>query len=824
MNSQVQTALKTAFQLAEPSLAGPLLTRLRAEVRPLLGKGKELPGRLVEAVVASDDRELCTALVANSRPGACDTAALLRLAELGDPGLGREVYRLGHVQAEPGVQAAVLAAADPADPGWYAPGGLVEMLLGEQGKSMLGPALKGPFPEVVAHAVRLHVSNLPLPVVLDACEALLAHGGPRALADLADTLDKPAHPGLLALLREAATAPDPAALLRNHRAPGEWTDLAAVSVLLRIRGDMGRDVGRGVGGDMGRMPVHVPLDWDLVRREHERQPFRAGKLMALSKWPDCPDDLLLEMFRSKPQQTAQHAARLPVEVLLGAEAREQGFDTDALIRRGVSEGWLPLDRVLAEAAPARKVLGALEYDHEPTRKAVAELVAPLGDDPTAWLTLYKRLRRFQGPASELIAKVCASAASQRVTAWPDPLGPGEPGKDRPEGARRTFLDLFGCAAEEAQLALLPHLDMRAVQHLLAIGKPSPRVCAEVVAVHGTALAAHASDVVLVKDVMDGLLDRDDPLINAHLFEDSRLDQQERIRILAGVGRGGGVVPVDDGLIPFLEGLHLSSCRDWLTAGITSGDSKVLTVVLDRLRLYTEAGRLRLVIALWERQGPDAVREFLTPARFRHNKRSWPARTQRAVLDALDDAPEGLKVLRERLAAEEDPARVVAFLRNVRDPEETADYADRLRRVVSEGTEIPWDGLIRAHAEDPLPTALLRVLVDKRDCPRALFLACLADVHLTSREWWVGTALRWGSLTPEDLVQHARPAAAVVAYPSHRYVRLDESAWIQARAEARKLAREHLGTNVEAWAVALRLLPEFHGTVPELMATSGAVAG
>ncbi|MFF4950238.1 hypothetical protein [Streptomyces chattanoogensis] len=821
MNSHVQSALKTAFQLAEPSLVGPLLTRLRAEVRPLLGRGEELPGRLVEAVVASGDRELCAALVGNSRPGVCDTATLLRVAALGDPGLGREVYRRGHVEAEPGVQAAVLAAADPADPGWYAPGGLVEMLLGEEGKSMLGPALKGPFPEVVAHAVRLHVSNLPLPVVLDACESLLAHGGPAALAELADTLDRPGHPGLLALLHEAAAAPDPAALLRSHRAPGEWTDLAAVSVLLRIRGDMGRDA----GGDMGRMPVHVPLDWELVRREHERRPFRTGKLMALSKWPDCPDDLLLEIFRGNPQWSAQNAARLPVEVLLGTEARvgNERFDVDALIRRGVSEGWLPLDRVLAEAAPARKVLAALEYDHEPTRKAVAELVAPLGDDPTAWLTLYKRLRRFQGSATELVAKVCASAAARRVTAWPDPLGPGEPGKENPEGARRIFLELFGCATEETQLALVPHLDMRAVQHLFALGKPSPRVCAEIVAVHGTELAAHASRVVLVQDVIDGLLDRDDPLINAQLFEDYRLGQQERVRILAGVGRGGGVVPVHDGLIGSLRNLHLSSDRDWLMAGITSGDTKVLDVVLDRLRLYTEAGRLRLVIALWERQGPDAVREFLTPARFRHNKRSWPARTQRAVLDALD-APEGLKGLRERLAAEEDPARVVALLRNVRNTDEPAVYADRIRRIVAEGTELPWDGLIRAHAEDPLPTALLRALVDMYDCPRSLLLACLAEGHLTSDEWWVGSALGRGSLPSGDLVQCAHPASAVVAYPSNRYVRLDARVWTQALAEARKLAREHLGSNVEAWAVALRLLPEFHGTVPELIATAGAVAG
>ncbi|MFG2208869.1 hypothetical protein [Streptomyces sp. NPDC048638] len=815
MNLHEQTALERAFQLADPSLAGSLLIRLRAEARSLLSQGKALPAELVTAVAASGDRELCAALVGNSPPDGCDTAALLRLAELGAPELGRDLYRIGQVQEEPGVQAAVLAAADPADPGWHAPGGLVEMLLGAEGASMLAPALKGPFPDVVAHAVRVLVSDLPLPVVLDACDVLLAHGGPQALADLAGTLGRPAHPGLLALLHEAATAPDPAALLRSRREPGERIDPAAVSVLLRMRGD---------GEDMGRMPVHVPLDWDLVRREHERRPFRTKRLPALSEWPDCPEDMALEIFRSNPRGAAHSAARLPVEVLFGAEARDRRFDVGALVRRGVLAGWLPLDRVLAEAAPARRILAALDYDHEPVRKAVAELIAPLGNDPTAWLTFSKRLRRFEGSATELIAKVCAS--TKRVTAWPDPLGPGDPGKDEPEGARRVFLDLFGCAPQEAQLALVPHLDMRAVQHLFALREPSPRVCAEIVAVHGSELAAHVSRVVLAKDVVDGLLDRDDPLVNAQLFEDHRLGQKERIRILAGVGRGGGAVPVHDRLLSYLGHLDLSGCRQWLTAGIASGDAQVLEVVLDRVRLYTDAGRLRLVIALWERQGPDAVREFLTQSRFHQDRRSWPVRIQRAVLEALD-TPGGPNGLRERLAAEEDPARVVALLRNVRtvrDADEPDAYAERIRRIVSEGTEFPWAELIRAHAEDPLPTGLLRALVDERDCPRTLLRACLAAVRLTNHEWWVRWSLGWGPLTPEDLVQCAQPAATVAAYPSNPYLRIDKGAWTQARAEARQMAREHLGSNVEAWVVALRLLPEFHGTVPELLATAGAVAG
>ncbi|KIZ18366.1 hypothetical protein [Streptomyces natalensis] len=38
-----------------------------------------------------------------------------------------------------------------------------------------------------------------------------------------------------------------------------------------------------------------------------------------------------------------------------------------------------------------------------------------------------------------------------------------------------------------------------------------------------------------------------------------------------------------------------------------------------------------------------------------------------------------------------------------------------------------------------------------------------------------------------------------------------------------LTDEHLGGDVEAWAVCLQLLPTFAGTLPELISTAGAVA-
>ncbi|MFD4700416.1 hypothetical protein [Streptomyces niveus] len=46
----------------------------------------------------------------------------------------------------------------------------------------------------------------------------------------------------------------------------------------------------------------------------------------------------------------------------------------------------------------------------------------------------------------------------------------------------------------------------------------------------------------------------------------------------------------------------------------------------------------------------------------------------------------------------------------------------------------------------------------------------------------------------------------------------------ARREVAALAAEHLADNPEGWALAPRLMPEFEGTLPDLLLASGAVVG
>ncbi|MGW1998096.1 hypothetical protein [Embleya sp. NPDC001921] len=70
------------------------------------------------------------------------------------------------------------------------------------------------------------------------------------------------------------------------------------------------------------------------------------------------------------------------------------------------------------------------------------------------------------------------------------------------------------------------------------------------------------------------------------------------------------------------------------------------------------------------------------------------------------------------------------------------------------------------------------------------------------------AARWaGLLTADEILAEVRPAAVAVA----------------AENEAGRLARERLPLDAEIWTVALRLVPEFAGTLPQLFATAAAMA-
>ncbi|MFC7329899.1 hypothetical protein [Marinactinospora rubrisoli] len=796
--------LRAALWMADPAVGTDLLKRLPEEAAAALADRYSLPERVAEAVAGSAPGLVRAVL--GQPDGALDRDLYLHVAALGDPEAGCVLYgRHRWAEVIPGLRSAVLAAADPGDPGWYTEQGLVPMLLRSPDNDVLYPALAGPFPEVVAHGVRVLASDLPLPALLDACAVVADRAGAEAVGRLAGEVAEAEHAGLADLLRAAASAPDPGAFLRVRRPEGEWIDPAAVGALLRVRRNPQR-----LGAPC------VPLDWGLVRREHERRPFEGMQCVALSRWPDCPEDFALTGFHSAPSAAVKHAARLPVQVLSGEEARAERFAFTEPVRRGITGGWWSPARLLGEVAPAHRILAALPYDHAPTRAAVAEALEPLGTDPASWITLYARLPRFDGPFTALVAD--AGTAKRRSTRWPRPLEAVFPATP-PEKSRAVFLDLLMCASEEARLAVVPHLDARAVQHLLVYGRPSDRVRDAVVAAHGTpALESFASADFLPRRDREWLLDLDDPHVNARLFAHCAIPQAERVRMLAGDRRDGGREPVAEPLLRELRDTNLGHYRHWLTAGIGSGDIGVTRVLLDRIRLHTLAGRLRLLVALGERNGAQAVREVAEHPRF-------PATTRRLIAAALDD-PDPVATLRRHLAAEEDPERVVSGLLD-----ERAHTAERLKKILSEGGALPWPELERAHAAKPFPPSLLLELAKERDCPRSLLLDLLRTPPPVSRGYRHQHGLRWltevldrGLLTPTDVLERCPEPRRILGYLNDLATGNDDRPRVRARfgAEIRRSARAHLGADPEAWAVAVRLFPEFTGTLPELLRTAAVI--
>ncbi|MFI6587809.1 hypothetical protein [Embleya sp. NPDC050493] len=315
--------------------------------------------------------------------------------------------------------------------------------------------------------------------------------------------------------------------------------------------------------------------------------------------------------------------------------------------------------------------------------------------------------------------------------------------------------------------------------------------------------------------VDALLDLDDPHVDARLFAGSLLPDTERARLLAGVRRDGTRGPVPGPLVDLLWDTESSRCAGWLTAGMTSGDPEVARVVVNRLPLRTEAGRLRVVVGVWTRHGPAEVRRLLTEAQF-------PADTREPIEDALG-RPDGLAVLGARLAAEEDPEHVVAFLRDGNDREQR----ERVDAVLADGGAIPWAQLLRSHRVAALPDRLHIRLAEAPDCPYDLLVALLAQglpSYGRDERVWLHEALVHGRLSGADLMRYARPAPVVLSILAGTDDRTSPEWWASGapKAEASALVDEFLGADADAWIVALRLFPDFTGTIVELLTTARAV--
>lgn len=817
MNDTSRSTLRLALSLADQDTADALAGRRRTTLLAALSERLGLPAELVGELLGQDPGRFRAALAVDP------VEWLTGAAELGDPVIGRALWDAEYLAPEghraravleiPDLLETLLCAADLSDARWYDEDGLIFAIQEQAHGPLLIPVLTSGLPGLVLSVLVGYAQYLPPAVVVDCCYSLWdLWGGTEPFTRILDLYAEkpdldPGHDWLPDLLRGAVRAADPEAYLRERRPEG-WEDPEHLLAILTVRFHDG--------------PSQRPegLDWELVRREHQRLPLDGpprhwwwipSPLVRLAQWEGCPTDLVLASYRERASDTVQAAApTLRAALDKGAlePADLQPFDLWHLMREGVVDREWPLHAM----TPAEKVLSCYPMNlDEEALKALRHLLDPLGTDPANWLTFYARLGRAKGSVAALVAEVLATDPEHRNTRWPRPQEARFPLR-HPSGARATFLRTLAYLAEEVQVALAPFLDVRGAGQLLAFYGVSPRVRTALIAPHGQAAQrALAYGRQRTEEELEYLLDLDDPQVDAELFRRRWLDDAERERMLAGRLRRGGTRPVPAELLTVLDEMPLADHREKLLIGLDSGDLGVALRVLGRLRLHLPSSQLRVLVAVWERRGPDAVRDLLALDRL--------PKTLRRRTERLLEEPDGLRQLRAHLAEETSPARRLAYLTAA-----PAQARTRLRRLRGEGVRPPWPELVAAHAAGPLPTPLLTALAEQPDCPPALLRGALAALPKDGAEW-LGSALEDGRLTREDLLLHGAPAdAAVAALWRYTEDRSQPATWRPVLRRARALTREHLGSDARAWSEALHRLPTFAGTLPELLAAVGRAEG
>lgn len=128
----------------------------------------------------------------------------------------------------------------------------------------------------------------------------------------------------------------------------------------------------------------------------------------------------------------------------------------------------------------------------------------------------------------------------------------------------------------------------------------------------------------------------------------------------------------------------------------------------------------------------------------------------------------------------------------------------------------WAEVTEADRVEPLPGFARWALAERIDCPPEVRAQFGSHPKFTNR---LRTA---GIVELREYVELSRPPRDVLAV-LHFGTQLFPRRVGEAAALLAPLVRAEIGANLDAWAVLAQLLPEFAGTVPELVITSGAIA-
>ncbi|GAA2213762.1 hypothetical protein GCM10009850_092250 [Nonomuraea monospora] len=593
------------------------------------------------------------------------------------------------------------------------------------------------------------------------------------------------------------------------------------------------------------------VDWGLVAASSGMfDEVAAGALVARA---DCPDWVRDELYRVHGVTVAERAARVDAGMFAvmpgGARAAKA---VGVVARRVLDEGSgdasapvLPAMAVLEAARPAAAVLEAVRQPSEgggPGWEGLAGALAALvgerlGEDVEAWRAVRARLPRFAGTVTELLAasagKQGASGGAGQAGGWPG--GSAMPEAERSTtvtGARSAFLTLLDAAP--AHDALLPHLDDRTVCDLfghgrwrpewidLALSSPDPR--------HLRVLTNRGS---LPTAAIDVLMRLDDPAVNARLFVRTGATAPQRERLLSGRPfNAPGPLPLDPDMVEELS----RRAAGWRGRdAVDCADLELQRHILRHVRVRGIVPQLRMMLNLWERHGADQVTNLLDdePQAVAHTRKviRREVRAYLTKLLAARDRDAALARLRARVAEGETAQWQIAALR---------EQEHSGNELFKEAQLWHWADLLAEHARDPLPGVALNGLARIPECPEEL--RAQAALHgydqaprkvldalaagTTPQELlrggpinsdvvtWVHQATKAGQLTWDEVLECARPARRVLMVWGGERL----------RDPLTSLVRACLDPAPEAWVLALRMLPDFTGSVAELLRTAATATG
>ncbi|MGW0436365.1 hypothetical protein ACWDV4_27925 [Micromonospora sp. NPDC003197] len=828
-----------------------LIARVGQPLGRVLRGGQELPGDLVEAVLRTGEPDLLQELYDNPDRKSAHREHWDRWSAADRP----VVAWLWYDHSDLAQRRNILAAADPGTPGWTEWSGLVTHLLKSADIEQLRPAVVCRFPDLIEHVLRTCHAELSRADQLRAILALRDCGVLGAALSWLETLAL--HPDAIELARQTVTTDEGATRLRSlvTATPEKVQDTSDLAEELHQLPSKlsNRDTRKQAEQKVRR---RNQWDWEILRAAHTVRPFSSDCLELLVTHPDCPANL-----------AAHWCAALPrgLDVLLGASHPIPSTPPSPLLRTLLSATTLTrliVERLgsglagtdlLTECQPARTVLQVAhgqrgrysderkQAEWDAFRTGLKELVATrLGDDVEAWRLLRTRLPRFNGTVTRLLDEVAASMAKPaRQGSQPDT----DPAADWPDAAplemffeppslqvnRAAFVTLLDAAATDTQWRLLPHLDERTRYDLLALGQWREEWLTRVLADGDPRVSVPlARRPELPAEAVEALASLADPATNLGLLFQAQATVRQRHQLINGIPFASGrtePVPVHlDAQKILTEDLGTK----YLVPLRYHDDPEIVQKCLHRY-LPSQNRMLRLIIDWWELDGhPKRILERLP--------NSIQVGVRKLVTELVDapEADEALERLRTAASETESPKHAVRRMRGGSAPQ----------ALLAEGFHWDWDFLAQAHREKPFDPYILHSLRALPDCPELLRDASLrANAHdippdRTPAEQrahkalasgkppaevlakqpvapWVSHAIGCRNLAPVDVLRFGHSARQVLA------IDLVDDAF---RTELAALVDKHLAGRPDAWLLALAMLPDFAGTVPELLSTAALAAG